>query len=72
MLGTNAKRRKLFDSEPVRMSCVEPLTEPDVAVIFGLPTAKPLTSPEPLTDANVVSDELQVTEEVTLPVLPSL
>jgi hypothetical protein len=72
MLGTNAKRGTLFDGEPVSMSCMEPLTEPDAAVIFGLPTAKAATFSVPLTDVSVVSEELQVTEEVTSPVLPSL
>ena len=61
MLGTKAKRGTLFDGEPVRMSCVEPSMDPEVAVIFGLPTAKALTFPEPLTDANVVSEQLQFT-----------
>jgi hypothetical protein len=62
----------LFDGEPMTISCVEPLAAPDVAVIFGLPTAKALTFPEPLTDANVVSEELHFTEELTSPMLPSL
>lgn len=53
------------------ISRVEPLTAPDVAVIWGLPIAAALASPAVM-DANVVSEELQVTEEVMSAMLPSL
>jgi len=51
---------------------VEAETEPDVAVTRGLPIAAAMASPEPLIVARVVSEELQVAEEVMSFVLPSL
>jgi len=51
---------------------VEAETEPDVAVTRGLPIAAAMASPEPLIVARVVSEELQVAEEVMSVVLPSL
>jgi len=72
MLGTKAKRGTLLASELVIISWPELDRDPEVAVIFGLPTPNALRVPEPLTDASEVSEELQVTVDVTSPVLPSL
>jgi hypothetical protein len=54
------------------ISGVEPLSDPDEAVICGLPRSTALTSPELFTDANFMSEELQITEGVMSAVLPSL
>jgi hypothetical protein len=54
------------------ISGVEPLTDPDEAVICGLPRSTALASPELLTDANFISEELQVTEDVMSATLPSV
>jgi hypothetical protein len=51
---------------------VAALTDPDVAVICGLPMAAAVANPELLTVASVLSEEVQVTEAVTSDVLPSL
>jgi hypothetical protein len=42
---------------------VEPVTEPEVAVIVTLPTPKVVANPELSTDARAAFEELQVTEE---------
>jgi len=51
---------------------VEAEIVPDVAVTRGLPIAAAVASPEPLIVARVVSEEVQVAEEVMSAVLPSL
>ncbi len=55
---------------------VEPLTEPDVAVIVVVPCATLVARPAPVPCATMVAtatlDELQVTEAVKFCVLPSV
>ncbi len=51
---------------------VEPLTEPDVAVIVVLPCATLVASPELLMVATAAVDELHVTVFVRFCVLPSV
>jgi hypothetical protein len=51
---------------------VVPLMEPDVAVIVVVPAAIAVTSPASLTVATPVSEDDQVTELVSVLVLPSL
>jgi hypothetical protein len=55
----------------VTVRLVEPLTEPEVAVIVRVPFPLPVARPELLMVARLEEDELHVTEEVMLPVVPS-
>jgi hypothetical protein len=52
------------------VNAAEPLIVPEVAVIVALPCATDKARPALLTVATVVEDELQVTDEVRLCVLP--
>jgi hypothetical protein len=51
---------------------VEPVTEPEAAVIWTLPIVKLVARPEVLVVATAVLDELQLAEDVRSFLLPSL
>ena len=55
----------------VTVNWVLPDVAPEVAVIVVVPAAAPVATPAVLTVATPVSDELQVTDAVISPVVPS-
>ena len=57
-------------SAGVTVTVVDPLMEPEVAVIVAEATAAPVTNPPPVMVAVAVFEELHVTKLVRLFVLP--
>jgi len=53
-------------------SAVDPLSEPEVAVMVVIPAEVPVARPEALIFAMVLSDELQLTDDVMSLLLPFL
>lgn len=54
----------------VTVRTVDPLTEPEVAVIVDVPTETAVAIPAELIVATLVAEEVQVTELVMSPVVP--
>ena len=72
LAGKRAIEVRLGLVPPVTVMAAELVKAPDLAVIEAAPLATPVTTPEVLTVAIFVSDEVQVAEELRSLLEPSV
>ena len=62
---------EMDESSAVTVSVLELLTDPEVAIMLACPPFNPEAKPEPLIEATLGADEVQITLEVRSFVVPS-